>query len=456
MNKLPTIIKNIESALCLGQFVHWRQRKEFFSELSLAKSTIDTLRSSGLANDAAHLYEIFLAGSFEKANEVDDSDGDFAFWIRDLLSDLVESLQEGEHPPDKIAAKIVGWIDKDEYGFTDYFDNELFKVGNIDTIAAMRKMLESRSLCKLDAVKGQNRFEVRKIVGGTVIKDLNWLQEFYLQQHDIPSYLQIAEAFGLEPENCEKIASVLEKQGDFADALAWAENGLKLMINGESRFRYSSGNSLPQLHRRLLKKLGRQREAFQAAWAEFEQHPSIHTYREIRDFVEPEEAHQWYEQARGLILKQDSNHMSCIFDFLGEHEEHSLLRDLIEKSPDDVLEKLFYTSLKQTASIIERHAPLAAAKLYKAEALEILGRAKAKAYHYALENLAKVKILYEANDQAREWEILAAMLRAKHKRKSSFIGEFNMIISGDGLRKEPTFMERIGKHLDRTKEVDDD
>ena len=80
---------------------------------------------------------------------------------------------------------------------------------------------------------------------------------------------------------------------------------------------------------------------------------------------------------------------------------------------------------------------------------EILSRANAKAYHYALENLAKMKALtYEGNGQAQAWTTLASKLRAEHKRKSSFIGEFNLIVSRTGLSKMPTFMERIGKHLD--------
>ena len=448
MNEYQSIIREIESALCLGQFVHWKERQGFFAELKLAKTPIDNLRSKGQFSDAARLFEIFLAGSFEKADEADDSSGDVAFWIRGLMTDIVETLQDGQEIPEKIAAKIIGWLDKDGHGFTDHFDSELLHVGKPDTIAAMRKILEARSIARLDMVRGQDRFEARKSIGDTAIKDFDWLQKIYLHQQDTPSYLKLAEAFGLEPENCEQIAAVLEKQGDLATALTWAEKGLSLKSNGDPRFRYSSGDNLPQLHRRLLKGLGRQREAFQTAWAGFEQHPSIYTYREVAEFVEPDESRQWYEKARDLVLKQDPDHLSCTFDFLTEHSEYELLRGLIGQTADDVLEKLSYTTLKQTAKTIERPAPLAAAKLYKAEATEILARAKAKAYHYAWENLAKVKALYEANGQAQSWEALAASLQARHKRKSSFIGEFNMIVSGAGRPKRPTFMERIGKHLD--------
>lgn len=111
--------------------------------------------------------------------------------------------------------------------------------------------------------------------------------------------------------------------------------------------------------------------------------------------------------------------------------------------------------MKETAKTIEQQAPLAAAKLYKTEAIEILREAKSKAYHYALENLAKVKALYESNGRAQEWATFAGKLQAQHKRKSSFIGEFNSIVTGEGLHKKPTSMERIGKHLDE-KFGDDD
>ena len=253
---------------------------------------------------------------------------------------------------------------------------------------------------------------------------------------------------GVEPENCEQIAAVLEKQGDLDSALTWAEKGIALKSIGDPRFRYSSGNNLPQLHRRLLKGLGRKQEAFQGAWSEFEQHPSIYTYREVAEFVDPGDSRPWYEKARDLILNQEPSHLSCSFDFLTAHSEHDLLRNLIERTSDEVLENLNFTTLKQTAKAIERRAPLAAAKLYKAEALEILTRAKAKAYHYALENLAKVKALYETNGRLQAWTMLAAKLKVEHKRKSSFIGEFNMVVTGVERPKEPTFMERVSKHLD--------
>lgn len=162
--------------------------------------------------------------------------------------------------------------------------------------------------------------------------------------------------------------------------------------------------------------------------------------------MNPIEVQCWYDKAIQLMVSGNVS-LDVAIEFLAEHGEVVSLRKLVERTDDELLEKVGYWKLKEAAQTLEENAPLATAKLYKAEAVEILGRAKSKAYHYALENLTKVKLLYQANGYGREWDELASMLRIRHKLKSRFIGPFNMIVAGTSQPKKPTFMERINRHL---------
>jgi hypothetical protein len=443
---LQIIVRQIESALRLGRYVGWKERHGFFAEVQLAKTPIDNLRSAGKQTEAIQLYEIFLAGSFVKADEVDDSCGDMADWIRLLMTDIVETRQESCEAPTRIAAKIIEWCDKDRCGFTDHFDQVLFAIGKPETIMAHRALLEERSLRKLSALKNQGVVEAQKFLSDTTIKDFDWLKAIYLHQKDVEAYLRISEAFGLMPDDFEKVALILQERGECREALNWAERGLALKSEDGDRYRYVSGDGLATLRRSLLMKLGRQPEAFSSAWAEFEAHPSVRTYREVAEYVAPSQSKACYEKVRRHILSAETR-IDNIFDFLTKYNEHELLQDFIERTDEERLEKVAYTTLKETAKALEGTAPLAAAKLYKAEAIQILSRAKAKAYHYALENLAKVKELYESNGCGSNWNALAVELQAQHKRKSSFIGEFNAIVAGTARPKKMNFLERIGMDL---------
>jgi hypothetical protein len=76
----------IESALQTGRFIGWNEGFSFVSELRQCGSEIAKLTASQPARAVA-LFETFIAACSEKAEEIDDSGGEFgtfaaAFSIR--------------------------------------------------------------------------------------------------------------------------------------------------------------------------------------------------------------------------------------------------------------------------------------------------------------------------------------------------------------------------------------
>jgi hypothetical protein len=73
----------IEIALRPGQFIDWRMGSTFTSELYGIATQIDSLAGTN-PERAVQLYESFLAGCYEKAEEIDD-DGYFGQVVEGLF-----------------------------------------------------------------------------------------------------------------------------------------------------------------------------------------------------------------------------------------------------------------------------------------------------------------------------------------------------------------------------------
>ncbi|MFN8179075.1 MAG: hypothetical protein U0167_14185 [bacterium] len=75
----------IEAALCPGHFISYRAMGSFVEALGdPAKSIADLVKIDPAR--AVSLYTTYLAACYEKAEEIDDSDGDFAMFIHDLYA----------------------------------------------------------------------------------------------------------------------------------------------------------------------------------------------------------------------------------------------------------------------------------------------------------------------------------------------------------------------------------
>jgi len=85
----------------------------------------------------------------------------------------------------------------------------------------------------------------------------------------------------------------------------------------------------------------------------------------------------------------------------------------------------------------------AAAKIYRAMGMEIINKGKSKHYKYALNNFEKAKKLYRKTDLEKEWLSTVETIRGNHSRKYSFIEDFEDVVSGKSIAKEPSFLEVV-------------
>ena len=105
-----------ESALAPGRFISYNADFDFVGDLEAAEKQIASLAPTA-PESAVSLYETFLAGCYEKAEEIDDSSGSFGQFVHELFCGWIKARQAAGADPDGTATRLLAWMDDDRYGF---------------------------------------------------------------------------------------------------------------------------------------------------------------------------------------------------------------------------------------------------------------------------------------------------------------------------------------------------
>jgi hypothetical protein len=240
---------------------------------------------------AATLYEVFLAGCFEKAAELDDSSGSFGMFVADLFCGWVKARQPVGADPKETAAWLLAWMDDDPYGFCSGLEKDVAGVLSKAGLAALARQVRAR----FDAQVPPGR---QALGLGPAYARRRWgeaLRALYFAQKDIAAYTELTEETGLTARDCHAIATMLAARRKREEALAWAERGIE--IDASTPLGSMAGHELADLKRGLLRKLGREDEAVASAWADFCEHPSTYSYRGLMKFVPRQDRPAWHERA---------------------------------------------------------------------------------------------------------------------------------------------------------------
>jgi hypothetical protein len=125
----------IETALRPGQFIDYRAEWNFVSELQEVAAQVDALTRTD-PERAVRLYESFLAGCYERADDIDDSNGNFGMFVETLYLGLIKARQGVGADPDKTANLLLDRMENDPYGFAYELEREAVKVLNKNGLAA--------------------------------------------------------------------------------------------------------------------------------------------------------------------------------------------------------------------------------------------------------------------------------------------------------------------------------
>jgi uncharacterized Zn finger protein len=379
---------------------------------------------------AATLYETFIAGCHEKAEEIDDSDGEFGTFVGGLFCGWIQARQVDGANRGDTARLILKWMDDDPYGFCSHLEVEASNAFDREGLAAFeRQVLERLAMSAepSDRDKGKRDYALRR--WGEVLKAI------YQSQKDVEKYVELCQRTFLDSADCERIAKMLISKRKPEEALSWVDRGLKLQ---ETR-QFTGGHELPDLRRVLLQKLGRSGEALESAWQEFQSHPATYTYETLMRYVPKAERSEWHEKAMAATEKGP---LHLVIDLLLETKETDRLVERLRRTADANLEELSHYTGEPLAKAFEKTQPELAARIYRALGIRILKGKKSKYYDAALAHFESAQRMYQKAGLLSEWNALAAEVREEHHRKTGFMPGFERLASGVGPSQEPSFLER--------------
>ena len=433
--KADPIEQEIELALNPGVFIPDRACFSFTSDLDEVAAKIAKLTTSDSAR-AVTLYEIFLAASYSKVEELDDSSGSFGQFVDELYCGWIKARQAEGANPDETASRLLTWMDDDEYGFCYHLEKDAAKVFNKANLAAFVTQIRARFD---DDAKGapktdgtlKDRPEYVRRHWGEVLRTL------YAAQKNVAAYVALAEETGLTAQDCHAIATLLVGRRKPGEALAWVERGIDL--DKKTPHGSMANHDLAKLKRELLTKLGRGNEALDAAWADYRQHPSKYSYDDLMKFVPKAERAKWHAKAIDAAKGAD---LHSAIDILVATKEMDRLADLVRQASDHALESLSHYTTEPVAKKLEKTHPDLAARLWRAQGLRIVNAKKSKYYDAALFNFESAKRCFERAGLHAEWQKTVSQVRADHHRKSGFMSGFERLVEGTGPSDEPSFMEQ--------------
>ncbi|MBI4564839.1 MAG: hypothetical protein HY716_09135 [Planctomycetes bacterium] len=417
----------IEAALQPGGFISYGAGSSFVSGLEEVRNEVEKMISVDAAR-ATVLYETFIAGCYEKAEEIDGSSGEFGMFVESLFCGWARARVAAGADRDETARTLFAWMDEDTYGFCHQLEREAVKAFDKEGLAAFERQVRAR----FDETPAQenDRAYVRRRKGEV-------LRAIYAQQGDVAAYVALCEKTELSPADSLAVATMLKTRRKPDEALAWVERGLSL----EKKHPHGSmaGHDLAKLKRELLTKLGRGGDALEEAWAEFHEHPSTYSYEELMRFVPKAERAAWHTKA---MEEAEHGDLSSVIELWLKTKEIERLVARLRKATDAEIEDLsHYTTEPAAKRLAKDHADVAA-KVYRALGMRILKAKKSKYYYAALSNFEEAKHCYRRAGFEAQWDALVAEVRKEHQRKLGFMDGFEKLVAGRGPSQEPSFLER--------------
>ena len=432
---MNSLMSQMENALDIGRFISYNKEWDFIQCLEDIKKRIDYLAESGQARETIRLYEMFLSGCYEKADEIDDSSGSLGMFFEALFCSWINARQKAECPPEETIYQTLKWMDNDDYGFCYDIEKSVVKVLNRDGLLLFEASIQSRFDEAFLSAKPKTPGRIYDYPFA-VRHNADILKVAYIEKEDIASYVKLCEKIGTTPRDCENIAILHKDKSHFQDALVWVDKGLEL--EAKDNWPNESSYALNNMKRELLDKLGRREDAFESAWAEFKKYPSEYNYDELMKYIPKKDFRHWHKKA--IEVAMDAS-LSAIIEICVKTKEWNTLAECIIPAKHEELEDISHYKTEKAAEGLLKKYPLAAAKVYRALGMRILKSRKSKYYEIALEHLRKVKELYKEANYEKEWLSLVESIRKEHSRKSSFIGDFEKLVSG----KYPETPESFGE-----------
>jgi len=382
----------------------WKMALPISRELDQVLASIQSLIEKDCPREAEVLLVEFLTMAEHSAEQVDDSYGHLESTCQEAVTFWGEAWARID-PRDtgQLAILVYEHIHGNGYIIRDEMIAKFAKALSAQGLRTLQSRLKGdlEDLPQPDPKK-KDDFERTRIT--------RWLKEIADALGDVDEYIALVESEQQEQTEAVPIARRLFKAGRLQEALAYIEKCT-------SRFASSKAYDYPRLKSKTLVALGREEEARVVLWQEFFSFPSMSTFESILELTPDADTAEARRRAAALAESHQSPEQAA--HFLVQVNELDRAAQLVQQRQAE-LSGASYSTLVEVAEALAQTHPLQAWMLYRILLLDVLNRARSKAYGHAAEYLMHMdELTQRANIQSQQAEFVAN-LRQTHGRKSSF------------------------------------
>lgn len=384
----------------------WKMALPISRELDQVLASIQSLIEKGCPSEAEALLVEFLTAAERSCGQVDDSYGHLDFTCQEALT-LWGQAWAAIEPRDatRLAQLVYERIHSDNYTIRDKMISKFAQALGTEGLQALQVHVKGdlEALPQPDPNQ-QNRpaYERTRITG--------WLKEIADALGDVDEYIAIVESQQQSHAEAVSIARRLFAAGRLQEALAYVEKCT-------SQFSSNQSSDYPRLKSQILVALGRKDEASEILWQEFADYPSMFRFEPILELTPDEDKVEAYQRATALAESHHSPEQAAHF-FVQIDELDRAARIVQQRLAE--MSGTSYTTLPDVAKALAQNHPLQAWNLYRILLLDVLKRARSKAYHHAAHYLMQMEELAQKADIQSQQAEFVTHLRRTHGRKSSF------------------------------------
>jgi hypothetical protein len=233
----------IETALAPGRFVSYHATFSFVSKLEAVEHQLAKLIRTAPAQAVA-LYETFITGCHEKAEEIDDPGGSFGQFVTELYGGWIKARHASGADPDETATRLLRCMEDDPYGFCSHLEKDAAKVFNTAGHVAFVKMIRER----FDAAATATPAPGESFSRNPAYARRRWGEIFrtlYLAQRNVEAYRELAEETGLTAADCHALATMLVTRRRAEHALSCVGCGIELVTKAMLGLRLPAAERKP-------------------------------------------------------------------------------------------------------------------------------------------------------------------------------------------------------------------
>ncbi len=428
----------IELAIVVDDFVHYRSMYDYSRNVTTAISSIEELLEGGLESEVIDLCEYALECLEDATGRVDDSDG----YMGEIREELVElhhrACQLARPDPESLAFRLFDWAMHSEW--------ETF----LDGAARYADVLGAVGLDQYRSVAEQvwDQVPVRQVAERGVHSSSNFRITYIMEtlakvSGSVDELVAIKARDLTYAYHYVEIVELLADAGRTDEALAWAERGIAAFPDG-------TDVRLRDVAARELHRVGRDDEAMNLMWDEFESRPTSRSYELLHRHATAAGAwSEWRVRALDLMRQREARARSAGSvaatitspgslvtwkppSGYDEHPESSVLVNVFLGENDT---EAAWAQARaggcsprlwtQLAELRQDEHPAEAIPIYQEEIERAVGAKNNRGYQEAVDTMIRVRTLMARAGQNGEFPAYVARVRAVHKAKRNLMKLFD-------------------------------